>query len=279
MLMYFIYQITNTVNNKLYIGQTNNSNLRWSQHKSNAKYNKSGQVVTRAMVKYGVDAFKFDVIATCKSQEDVNQTEAQLIKQYGSRNPLKGYNVDIGGFVEPRPAEIGLRISDSLKKHYETHDSKRKGTTVSDDVKKKMSESAMGKAGTNEGKKFDDEWRLAIAKARSGMESKAHRRFSEEVEKEICRLYVEEEMSGYALGKKFDCYRTSIADILKRYNIETRKSNYTGHSNGCNKFTLEQELEICEIYKSGKVSRRELSKINKCSVTTIGSILLRNGIR
>jgi group I intron endonuclease len=277
--MYFIYQITNTTNNKLYIGQTNNSDLRWSQHKSNAKYNKGGQVVTRAMVKYGVDAFKFDVIATCKSQEDVNQTEAQLIKQYDTRNPFKGYNVDVGGFVSPRPAEIGLRISDSLKKHYETHDSKRKGTTVSEDVKKKMSESAMGKAGTNEGKTFDNEWRLAIAKSRTGVESKAHRRFSDEVEKEICRLYVEEEMSGYALGKKFDCSGSVIRDILKRNNIVSRKSNYTGHSNGKNIFTIEKELEICELYKGGTVSRRELAIKYSCGKTTIRDILIRNEIR
>jgi len=277
--MYFIYQITNTTNNKLYIGQTNNSDLRWSQHKSNAKYNKGGQVVTRAMVKYGIDAFKFDVIATCKSQEDVNRTEAQLIKQYDTRNPFKGYNVDVGGFVSPRPAEIGLRISDSLKKHYETHESPLKGIPFSREHRNKISKGSMGKAGTNEGKTFDNEWRLAIAKSRVGVESKAHRRFSEEIEKEICRLYMEEEMSGYALGKKFDCMRNMITTILKRNGVEIRKSNYNKSSNGCNKFTLEQELEICDIYKSGMVSRRELAKINKCSVTTIGNLLLRNNIK
>lgn len=277
--MYFIYQITNVASGKLYIGQTNNPNLRWSQHKSNAKYNKGTQVVTRAMMKYGIDSFKFNVIAACKSQEDVNQTEAQLIKQYDSRNPLKGYNVDVGGFVEPRPVEIGSRISDSLKKHYETHESKRKGTSVSEDVKKKMSESAMGKVGTNEGKKFDNEWRLAIAKARSGTESKAHRRFSDEVEQEICRLYVEEEMSGYALGQKFDCMRNMITTILKRNGIVIRKSNYNKFSNGCNKFTLEQELEICDIYKRGTVTRRELAIKYSCGKTTIREILLRNSIR
>jgi group I intron endonuclease len=277
--MFYIYKIVNTRNGKMYIGQTNNPNLRWSQHKSNAKYNKTEQVVTRAMIKYGIDSFKFDVIVTCKSQEDVNITEAQLIEQYDARNPLKGYNVDAGGSVGPRPVEINEKVSAGLKKYYETHDSKRKGTVVSDDVKKRMSESAMGKAGTNLGKKFDDEWRLAIAKSQTGAERKSSRRFPEEVEKEICLLYVEEEMSMYGLGKKFDCAGSLVRDILIRNNIASRQSSYTGHSNGKNIFNLEKELEICELYKGGTVSRRELAIKYNCGKTTIRDILIRNGIR
>lgn len=33
--MYFIYRITNKINAKVYLGQTNNPALRWSQHKHN----------------------------------------------------------------------------------------------------------------------------------------------------------------------------------------------------------------------------------------------------
>lgn len=145
---HYVYKILNTLNGKVYIGQTNNSDLRWSQHRSNAKYNIGEQVITRAMIKYGIDAFKFEVIAGCKSQENVNVVEVECIRQYDSRNPEKGYNVDVGG-REPRPADIGARISEALKKHYETHDGWMKGKKHTEESRQKMSESSMGKPGTN----------------------------------------------------------------------------------------------------------------------------------
>src|SRR5271154_5899767 len=100
--MHYLYKITNTENKKVYIGQTNNPSLRWSQHKSNAKYNKGNQVITRAITKYGSEKFEFEVIASCLTQEDANITEEEVIAQYNSRNKMIGYNVDAGGNTTPR---------------------------------------------------------------------------------------------------------------------------------------------------------------------------------
>src|SRR6202000_2509529 len=74
--------------------------------------------------------------------------------------------------------------------------------------KKLMSKVAMGKPGTNTGKTFDDEWRFKISKANTEKDNISKRRFSPEVEQEICKLYMEEEKSTYALGKEFNCQRT-----------------------------------------------------------------------
>lgn len=277
--MHFIYKITNTVNEKVYIGQTNNPSLRWSQHKSNAKYNRGQQVITRALTKYGADVFEFEVIVTCKTQKDVDFLEEQVIQQYDSRNPEKGYNVDRGGNTSPRTPEIGKKISAALKEHYETHNGWLKGQTLSEEWKKNISEASMGKDGTNTGKSFDNEWKVAMSKSQAGVPQISRRRFSEEIEKEICRLYIEEEKSMYALGKKFNCQRNTVADILSRYGIETRQSNYTSHSNGKNIFSLEQEIEICKIYQKGNISRSELSRQYNCGKTTIRDILLRYNIK
>lgn len=132
---------------------------------------------------------------------------------------------------------------------------------------------------TNSGKKFSEEWKLGMSKASAGKNKIDMRRFTEEIEREICRLYVDENKSTYFLGKQFNCQRTTIADILKRHGIEIRKSNYTGHNNGKNLFSIEQEIEICEKYLIGNISRSELARQYNCGKTTVREILLRHNIK
>lgn len=96
--MHYLYRITNTLNNKIYIGQTVDDKRRWGAHKSYAKNSeKTGQYIHRAMAKYGTDNFIFEVIAICKTQEDADETEMVLIEQYDSRNKENGYNLAPGG--------------------------------------------------------------------------------------------------------------------------------------------------------------------------------------
>ena len=174
--MHYLYKITNTKNCKVYIGQTNNPNLRWSQHKSNAKYNRGTQIITRAIAKYGAELFTFEIIAICKTQDDVDVLEDEVINQYDSRNREVGYNIDRGGNTVPRTPEIGRKISESLTKFYANNESKRKGAKLPDWWKEKVSIGSMGKAGTNTGKTFDDEWRIKIAKSLSGKDSKVKKK-------------------------------------------------------------------------------------------------------
>lgn len=276
--MNYIYKITNTENGKIYIGQTNNPDLRWSQHKSNAKYNRGNQVITKAIIKYGVKLFKFEVIATCNTKEHVDFIEEKIIKQYGSCTP-KGYNVDSGGNTSQRTPEILQKISESLRKHYETHDSWLKGGKLTEEWKDNISKASIGKPGTNICKKFGYDWSLAISKSLVGIPQLSKRKFSKEIEKEICISYNEKNKSIYALGKQFNCNRNTILNIIKRNNIKIRKSNYTGHSNGKNIFSFSKELEICKKYSLGKVSRSELARQYSCGRTTIRDILLRHNIK
>ncbi len=274
--MHYIYRITNTINNKIYIGQTNNPSLRWSQHKSNAKYNRCPQIITRAISKYGEKLFQFEVIVSCKSQEDADFIEEEIINKYNSLDLSIGYNIIAGGNTTPRTPKMLKLISDGLKKYYETHDGWNKGGTLTEEWKNKISESHIGLLGTNTGKTFNDEWRFKISKSQCGKEKKAVRRFTDDQEKEICRLYSEENKSMYWIGKNFNCERTLINDILYRNNIVKRQSNYTGHSNKRNLFTIEQELEICDMSNNNKMSRNELAKYFKCCKTTIRDILIRH---
>jgi len=95
--MHYLYRITNVLNDKVYIGQSNKENERWRQHKYFARQLKSIQYIHRAMAKYGVENFIYEVIATCNTQENADLTEELLIQRYDSQNQEKGYNVAKGG--------------------------------------------------------------------------------------------------------------------------------------------------------------------------------------
>lgn len=89
----YIYQITNLINGKIYIGQTNNIQKRWANHKCN---NDPDMVIARALRKYGIDNFKFEVLLRGLTPDEANQKEIELIKEKNSLVPY-GYNVATGG--------------------------------------------------------------------------------------------------------------------------------------------------------------------------------------
>jgi group I intron endonuclease len=102
-LMHYLYRITNQVNGKVYIGQTINSHSRWRDHKREARQEQPKMIIHRAMKKHGIENFVFEIIATCKTQDDANETETVLVKQYESHVSIgKGYNVSNGGNNAPK---------------------------------------------------------------------------------------------------------------------------------------------------------------------------------
>lgn len=90
---YCIYKITNTVNNKIYIGKTKRRLCnRMSDHRYFAKKGSSSPI-SRAISKYGWENFTVEVIETCASEEDMNQKEVDVILECKSTDPMIGYNV------------------------------------------------------------------------------------------------------------------------------------------------------------------------------------------
>lgn len=91
-----IYKITNTINNKVYIGQTIKPlQKRFSQHKNN--YNKpyfSQLALYQAFKKYGLDNFTFEEIEQVP-QDQLDEREKYWISYYDSYNT--GYNSTLGG--------------------------------------------------------------------------------------------------------------------------------------------------------------------------------------
>lgn len=94
-----IYKITNKINNKIYIGQSNNIKRRWSEHKKHFKNYNNNILLYKAFNKYGIDNFKFEILELC-SEDELNNLEKYYIEFYNSCVKSKngwGYNMTYGG--------------------------------------------------------------------------------------------------------------------------------------------------------------------------------------
>lgn len=93
-----IYCITNIINNKKYIGLSSNIYRRWGEHRR-VPFNESSKEYNyplyRAIRKYGLENFKFEIIEQCSDEKKLLEKEAHWIKYYDSIN--KGYNITAGG--------------------------------------------------------------------------------------------------------------------------------------------------------------------------------------
>lgn len=123
-----IYKITNNQNNKVYIGQTTRTlKERIHNYKNEVKWHPNSRPIIRAMVKYGFDCFKFEILKdNIQSKEELDILERYYIKKYQSLVSEQGYNVELGG--------------NSVGKH-------------SEETKKKISQSQLGEKNHMFGKK------------------------------------------------------------------------------------------------------------------------------
>lgn len=85
-----IYKVTNKVNGKVYIGQSVDIGRRWRQHMTA----EDDIYFHKAIQKYGVENFIWEVIEQCKKSE-LDERESYWIEYYDSFN--KGYNCTRGG--------------------------------------------------------------------------------------------------------------------------------------------------------------------------------------
>lgn len=129
-----IYQVTNTVNGKRYIGQTRNT----LEHRKNSHLvrvrNGTNRPLYNAIRKYGLSSFKWEKLETVKNLQQLDARETFYIKEANSLHP-NGYNLmavgnnghSISQLTRDRMRKASSRpcsdstkqkISDSLKHRY-----------------------------------------------------------------------------------------------------------------------------------------------------------------
>lgn len=79
----YIYRITNTINGKVYIGQTiqKNPKMRWYDHLSHARRGTKSHLYD-SIRKYGVEAFTWEVIDQATSIDELNNKEEKWVDHY-----------------------------------------------------------------------------------------------------------------------------------------------------------------------------------------------------
>lgn len=91
-----IYIIRNTINDKVYVGQTTSSiQLRFRNHLSAARHNKD-YIIGKAIRKYGESNFYVELLEECLAEE-LNEREKYWIAFFDSTANRNGYNMSIGG--------------------------------------------------------------------------------------------------------------------------------------------------------------------------------------
>jgi group I intron endonuclease len=91
-----IYRITNTTNDKVYIGKTVATvERRWAKHIQDARCPKV--YFHFAIQRHGASAFKIDEIDHTETKVELNRLEIFYIKKYKSYLPEFGYNETMGG--------------------------------------------------------------------------------------------------------------------------------------------------------------------------------------
>lgn len=96
-----IYKITNTINGKCYIGQSIDIVRRWRQHRTD--YQTEEKVLYRAIRKYGLENFSFEVLEECEVTA-LNERELFWINEYDSYN--NGYNATLLTSVSGHPVKL-----------------------------------------------------------------------------------------------------------------------------------------------------------------------------
>lgn len=154
-----IYKATNIFNGKIYIGQTTQKmSDRKTDHKLKAIKHNSQNYFHRAIRKYGIDNFNWEIIDTAKDRDELNEKEKYWIEYYNSINYNIGYNSKTGGNQPKFNDEIKIKIGLSGK-----------GKKRSEEFKENLRINMSGKGNHFFGKKHTEETKEKISKSRKGV--------------------------------------------------------------------------------------------------------------
>ena len=190
-----IYKITNTVNGKIYIGQTTQTlKNRKKDHRNSMERERLKKLALyRAFKKYGFENFEWTTIYYAKDKNDLDEMEKYYIQFYKTMSPRYGYNMTFGGEGGQHPEEIKKKISRSLKGRVFSEETKKKlslslkgkytkeksswwGRKHTEAERKKIGDAQKGQKNHNYGKKATEETRKKQSESHKGELSWNHKR-------------------------------------------------------------------------------------------------------
>lgn len=267
--IYYVYCYTNKINGKKYVGKTGDLKERMGDHRrANKEENK---VFYKAIKKYGINNFIFSLFGAYKIEKDAYNAEIYFIALYKS-NDEYGYNCTSGGIgmtgnsirvqlarKQIAVANIGKVSWNKGKKATESHkrnisnglflayqlDPNLKveksiffsGRKITEEAKKKMSESRKGNKGYNFGKTLSASARQKVSnfqstknrkpisqegieKIRTSATNQDHKfRIPKQIKQEIIVLFATYLFTKQQLADKFNLKFNTIVKILSKKKI------------------------------------------------------------
>ena len=208
--MGYIYLITNKINGKRYVGQTQQMDIqsRWRSHRKMSP-TCIGRYLLCAYRKHGIPNFKFQIICICFN-EDCDRYEEEYIKKFNTLAP-NGYNLQTGGRI--------TKLSDETKQYM----SKRQKEIVTDERRKAISERTKGRKLTDEQKQVlsvyaKNRWQNMTQEVRTEYIKKLRNDESRDKSKEIS------EKSREALQTRADANKKCVGQFQNNIMINTFES-------------------------------------------------------
>lgn len=136
-MKYTVYKVTNMINNKYYIGVHSTKN-------PNDSYMGSGKIIKDAILKYGKENFRKEVLFVFDTLEEALSKEKEIVTEDFVKNE-NNYNISLGGGLGGKNIN-GFSFSghahsqETIEKirHASVGNSHNKGKKLTDDHKKKI---------------------------------------------------------------------------------------------------------------------------------------------
>ena len=245
--MFYIYKITNKINNKIYIGLTTTSIAnRWYQHCYKAQYDEHPIVIDQAIRKYGKENFIVEEVDETDDLDTLNHLEIKYISEYNALAPI-GYNISTGGGrVTPQACSeaSNLKRREKMLQHWENGFVGFKGQHHSDDSKKLISDHSGNKDG------------------KYTLTSKRQAHLKELANSNMGRIQSSEERLKRS------------ASLKLAYEKGTRVPSRSG---GRKKFTSEEKLRNREFQLGKKIMHNDLLKVNMMALKGDQEKLINSG--
>jgi group I intron endonuclease len=262
-----IYLVVNKINNKVYVGSSNNIQQRWEQHRQmlNSEIrNHHSDHLKLAWKKYGPENFEFKVLLALQNEKYLFFYEQFWINIFSSLNSKFGYNSREAGPKGKLSRETRQKIRKArLGKHH---------------TEKTIQLISKNRKGKGAGRHLSEENRQKIKLANSG-ENNYRTNFTWKIINEIREASQDKKISHRKLSQKYNVATSTIQAIVE--NRTWRNSNYiplsrkTAEERPNAKLLNSQAKEARELYVKEGTKVLELANKYKISLGTM-SLVLQN---
>lgn len=217
MMGYCVY-IHKSPSNKVYVGVTTQKpEDRWDAGRGY----KNNEYFFRAITKYGWENFTHTLICV-DTRDEMLQLEQELIVSYMSTNPEYGYNITTGGEHFNHSEASKLKMSEVYKERYVKENHPNFGKHLSEETRKKISDS-------HKGVKASEETRRKMSECRRGKDNPFYG--SKLLSGERNGMYgchhtdeAKRKMSEFRKGKKFgprsEEFKKKVRKPIIQYSLE-----------------------------------------------------------